>query len=163
MLTIEEVIGTRIQQRREQLGLSQAKLGEMLTDTLGKPWSRQAVSLAEKGGRAFVAAELVALAEALDISIAQLFVPSTGFGGRVLLPSGHLMPVTVLMQLAGAAVSSPEAQSLRNEEAAARIMAMAADMGELSDQVSVLGTKLWHATAELAGRLGAEKNDEGQE
>ncbi|WP_016691454.1 helix-turn-helix domain-containing protein [Rhodococcus rhodochrous] len=162
MLTIEEVIGTRIQQRREQLGLSQAKLGEMLAATLGKPWSRQAVSLAEKGGRAFVAAELVALAESLDISIAQLFVPSTGLGGKVLLPSGHLMPVTALMQLAGSPASSPDAHSIRTEEAAARIMAMAADIGELSDQVSVLGTKLWHATAELAGRVGAETKDEDQ-
>jgi len=41
---------------------------------LDKPWSRQAVHQAERGRRAFTAAELAALALALDTSIPALFL-----------------------------------------------------------------------------------------
>jgi len=40
---------------------------------LGKPWSRQAVHQAERGQRSFTAAELTALALALDTSVQALF------------------------------------------------------------------------------------------
>ncbi|HXL18330.1 MAG TPA: hypothetical protein VN961_12515, partial [Streptosporangiaceae bacterium] len=41
---------------------------------LGKPWSRQAVHQAERGRRLFTAAELAALALALDTSVPALFL-----------------------------------------------------------------------------------------
>jgi hypothetical protein len=45
---------------------------------LDKPWSRQAVHQAERGRRAFTAAELAAVALALDTSIPALFLTDTG-------------------------------------------------------------------------------------
>jgi hypothetical protein len=45
---------------------------------LGKPWSRQAVHQAERGRRAFTAAELAAVALALDTSIPALFRTDSG-------------------------------------------------------------------------------------
>jgi transcriptional regulator with XRE-family HTH domain len=58
---------------RAQRHLSLADLGEALGRYLGKPWSRQAVHQAERGQRSFTAAELTALALALDTSVQALF------------------------------------------------------------------------------------------
>ena len=52
---------------------ARADLGEALGRYLGKPWSRQAVHQAERGQRSFTAAELTALALALDTSVQALF------------------------------------------------------------------------------------------
>ncbi|MBD2760111.1 hypothetical protein IEE94_11395 [Yimella sp. cx-573] len=56
--------------------MSQAELGDRLSELLDKPWTRQAVWSAEKGARAFTAAELVAIAEVLDYRIEDLFAPT---------------------------------------------------------------------------------------
>lgn len=74
-MKIEELIGVNVMRRREALEMSQAQLGEALGKHLGNAWSRQAVSAAEKGRRAFSAADLLALARALDTSIPALFMP----------------------------------------------------------------------------------------
>ncbi|GGQ20704.1 MULTISPECIES: helix-turn-helix domain-containing protein [Streptosporangium] len=74
-MKIEEVIGANVAFLREDRGMSQAQLGEALGSYLGKPWSRQAVSAAEKGRRAFTAAELVSLALALGTSLPGLLLP----------------------------------------------------------------------------------------
>lgn len=73
---LEEQIGAFVRWAREAHGMSQAELGERLSERLDKPWTRQAVWSAEKGGRAFTAAELVALAEVLDVTIEELFRPA---------------------------------------------------------------------------------------
>ncbi|MGF6824009.1 hypothetical protein M2317_002934 [Microbacterium sp. ZKA21] len=67
---LEAVVGANIARLRADR--TQAALGEALGEHLGSPWSRQAVSAAEKGKRSFTAAELVALARALDASIPDL-------------------------------------------------------------------------------------------
>jgi transcriptional regulator with XRE-family HTH domain len=73
---IEEVIGRWITEGREQEGMTQTELGERVAELLGgKPWSRQAISTAEKGHRAFVAAELVAFALVLKCHIEDLTEP----------------------------------------------------------------------------------------
>ncbi|MBO1767051.1 helix-turn-helix transcriptional regulator [Allobranchiibius sp. GilTou38] len=72
---IEERIGANVRQAREALGISQSDLGVDMEGLLGKSWTRQAVSAAEAGGRAFAAAEVVALATALLIKPADLFEP----------------------------------------------------------------------------------------
>jgi transcriptional regulator with XRE-family HTH domain len=69
---LEQVIGQRIRDRRGQLGLSQAALGRAVGARLGREWTRQAVCAAEKGGRAFTAAELCAIAGALGMTVTQL-------------------------------------------------------------------------------------------
>ena len=72
-MRVEEAIGRQIARLRTQRQQSLADLGEALGCYLGKPWSRQAVHQAERGQRAFTAAELAALALALDTSVQALF------------------------------------------------------------------------------------------
>lgn len=91
-MRIEDVIGGRIASRRDHLGWSQAQVGERLGKITGKPWPRQAVSNAEKGGRVFGAADLVALSIALDCPISTLLEPpaevdAVSIGGGPPIPS----------------------------------------------------------------------------
>jgi len=84
---IEEMIGLRIRAQREQLTLTQERLGELLGERLGRAWSRQAVSAAEKGERAFTAAELLAFTLALRMTFGALMVPPAGVE-YIELPNG---------------------------------------------------------------------------
>jgi transcriptional regulator with XRE-family HTH domain len=77
-MRVEEVIGQQIARRREARQMSLTQLGQALGRYLGKPWSRQAVHQAERGRRAFTAAELAAVALALDTSIPALFRTDSG-------------------------------------------------------------------------------------
>lgn len=72
-MRVEEAIGRQIARLRAQRQLSLTDLGEALGRYLDKPWSRQAVHQAERGQRSFTAAELTALALALDTSVPTLF------------------------------------------------------------------------------------------
>jgi transcriptional regulator with XRE-family HTH domain len=72
-MRVEEAIGRQIAHLRAQRRLSLTDLGEALGRYLDKPWSRQAVHQAERGQRSFTAAELTALALALDTSVPALF------------------------------------------------------------------------------------------
>jgi transcriptional regulator with XRE-family HTH domain len=74
-LRIEEIVGDRVRARRDELGWTQAELGERVGQHLGATWSRQSVSAAEKGKRAFPVAELVAFAHVLDVTISYLLMP----------------------------------------------------------------------------------------
>lgn len=70
---LEEVIGENMRSMREGSQLSQTELGQELGNLLGNTWSAQTVSQAEKGKRAFVAAEMVALARVFGCSIPDLY------------------------------------------------------------------------------------------
>jgi transcriptional regulator with XRE-family HTH domain len=83
---IEKVIGANMQLIREDQDMTQAELGEAVAQYLGKPWSRQAVSAAEKGRRAFSAADLLALALVLDVTIPSFFLLRNWQEGNVELP-----------------------------------------------------------------------------
>ena len=72
---VEEVVGWQVRERREALGLTQEQFGRQLALYLPRPWSRQAVSAAEKGERSFGAAELVALAAVLHATVGDLLRP----------------------------------------------------------------------------------------
>jgi transcriptional regulator with XRE-family HTH domain len=72
-MRVEEAIGTQVSRLRARRRLSLTDLGEALGQYLDKPWSRQAVHQAERGQRSFTAAELTALALALDTSVPALF------------------------------------------------------------------------------------------
>jgi transcriptional regulator with XRE-family HTH domain len=72
-MRVEEAIGRQVSRLRARQQLSLTGLGEALGQYLDKPWSRQAVHQAERGQRAFTAAELTALALALDTSVQTLF------------------------------------------------------------------------------------------
>ncbi|MEO3869907.1 helix-turn-helix domain-containing protein [Nonomuraea sp. B12E4] len=72
-MRVEEAIGRQIARLRTERRLSLTELGEALGRYLDRPWSRQAVHQAERGRRLFTAAELAALALALDTSVPVLF------------------------------------------------------------------------------------------
>src|SRR5580698_2766634 len=72
-MRIETAIGQQIARLREARQMSLTQLGEAMGKYLDKPWSRQAVHQAERGRRAFTAAEMAALALALDTSIPAMF------------------------------------------------------------------------------------------
>lgn len=89
-MRVEEYIGRRIREERERQGISQGELGRLLGPLLGKPWSRQAVSTAELGQRAFAAAELVAVAVVTGVSVAQFLEPPPDVR-QVEMPTGQLV------------------------------------------------------------------------
>jgi len=72
---LEEVIGDRMLARRTELGLTQEQVGARMGRLLGREWTRQAVSAAEKGRRAFTAVELVAIANVLGETLSALLTP----------------------------------------------------------------------------------------
>ncbi len=90
--------------------MSQADLGRALAPLLGRPWSRQAMSAAEKGARDFKVAELVAIARVLGTTVSQLVLPgpevmSSREGRRaIVFPSGQTITAMELMD----AVLAPE-------------------------------------------------------
>lgn len=73
-MRVEAAIGKQIARLREARQISLTQLGEALGQYLDRPWSRQAVHQAERGRRAFTAAELAALALVLGTSIPALFL-----------------------------------------------------------------------------------------
>ena len=75
-MLVQEIVGRRMKEFRESRRLTQDQLGEAIGELLGKKWSRQAVSAAEHGDRAFTAVELVAIARALNAYVGHLFSPS---------------------------------------------------------------------------------------
>jgi transcriptional regulator with XRE-family HTH domain len=77
-MRVEVAIGQQIAHLRAARQMSLTQLGQAMGRYLGKPWSRQAVHQAERGRRAFTAAELAAVALALDTSIPALFLADAG-------------------------------------------------------------------------------------
>jgi hypothetical protein len=51
------------------------QFGERIGEILGKAWPRQTVYLMEQGERRLAAEEVVAIADVLDVSVADLFTP----------------------------------------------------------------------------------------
>lgn len=98
-MKIEKIIGYWLVQGRTELGLTQADVGERLGEYLGKPWARQSISAAEKGDRAFTAAELVAFAMVFGSTVETLIEPPPGvdsvdLGGEQPLDARHLRITT---------------------------------------------------------------------
>src|SRR5215471_4234515 len=73
-MRVEVAIGKQIARLREMRHLSLTELGEAVGRDLDRSLSRQAVHQAERGRRAFTAAELAAFALALDTSVPALFL-----------------------------------------------------------------------------------------
>ncbi|WP_059009718.1 helix-turn-helix domain-containing protein [Streptomyces specialis] len=95
-MRVEEAIGAQIARLREARRMSLSQLGEALGRYLERPWSRQAVHQAERGRRAFTAAELAAIALVLDTSVPALFLaepePGSGEPAGIDLPGGTVSP-----------------------------------------------------------------------
>jgi transcriptional regulator with XRE-family HTH domain len=86
-MRIETAIGKQIARLREARQMSLTLLGEAMGKYLDKPWSRQAVHQAERGRRAFTAAEMAALALALETSVPALFLADAA---HIELPSAAI-------------------------------------------------------------------------
>ena len=93
-MRIEAVVGRNLESLRrvwhkshgEQL--SQSEFGVRVGKLTGKPWSRQAVSAAESGDRAFTLSDLACIALVLEVPITSLLlvpddVNRVGVGGQV--------------------------------------------------------------------------------
>jgi transcriptional regulator with XRE-family HTH domain len=87
----EEFVGQRIKARREELGWTQEEFGLKLKPLLGRAWSRSTVSVAESGGRAFTAGELLAIAHTLNVRVPRLLTPPIEVG-MIEYPSGVELP-----------------------------------------------------------------------
>jgi transcriptional regulator with XRE-family HTH domain len=90
-LTVEQLIGANMRRARQQRGMAQEELGRQLARYLGRPLTRQAISLAEKGQRDFRAAELVAIARELDKPMSFFFAPEAP-GQQLDFPGGWTIP-----------------------------------------------------------------------
>ncbi|MGH3276708.1 MAG: helix-turn-helix domain-containing protein [Streptosporangiaceae bacterium] len=89
-MRVEEYVGQRIRDRRDELGMTQEEFGRRVGHFLGKPWSRSTVSVAENARRAFTAAELVAIANVLGTRAARLLTPPVDVE-ELEMPSGATM------------------------------------------------------------------------
>jgi transcriptional regulator with XRE-family HTH domain len=76
MRTPAFVIGQNVKALRENRGETAEEFGIRIGAIFGKPWPRQTVYGMEQGQRRLAAEEVVAIAFLLDVSIADLFVPS---------------------------------------------------------------------------------------
>jgi transcriptional regulator with XRE-family HTH domain len=74
-VTPAQIVGFRIQQMRKASGMTQAALGQELKRYLGKGWTKQAVSAAERGLREITIEELFAFAAAFKCSFVNLYAP----------------------------------------------------------------------------------------
>jgi transcriptional regulator with XRE-family HTH domain len=153
-LRVEQYVGQRVRDRRDELGMTQEEFGRQLGHWLGKPWSRSTVSVAENGRRAFTAAEIVAIALVLDTSPSRLFMPPAE-PGEIRMPSGANLPARplplirlpedlnfaaieeTLRLLKESAARSQEAAD-RSQEEAARRQEEAARTGKLVHELDVL-------------------------
>ncbi|MFI7583163.1 helix-turn-helix transcriptional regulator [Kocuria sp. M1N1S27] len=70
--TMEEVVGANLTRFREREGISRAELGRRIGAFANKPWSRQAVSLAEAGKRAFGVTDLVTISYSTGLTMTDL-------------------------------------------------------------------------------------------
>jgi transcriptional regulator with XRE-family HTH domain len=77
-MRLEEAIGKKIKEAREERGWTQSTLGVGVLAVLGEAWSAQTVSAAEKGRRDFRAEDLFALAAILGRPVAWFYEVPVG-------------------------------------------------------------------------------------
>jgi len=140
-MRVETAIGNQIARLRETRQMSLTQLGQALGRYLDRPWSRQAVHQAERGRRAFTAAELAAFALALDTSVPALFLadadqlelPGATISAEdyrgILLYAGHDAPMDGVEELIVALHDIAEVLSRP-------VLARLAKIGQVAEQVA---------------------------
>ena len=110
-MTVEELIGLNVRLARQRIGMTQERLGRELHRYLGRSWSPQSISQAEKGLRSFRAVELLALSEVLGTSPGALL---TSLERDAVFPTGVIPRVGLLggMRPAGVLIEPGEAERL---------------------------------------------------
>lgn len=146
MTTLEQQIGENVRALRGQRSMQ--ALGLALEPFTGRAWSRQAVWDAERGHRAFTAAELLALAGALGVTLPQLFETS----GSITMPSGESLPASAVdALLAGTNRGKDRTLRLRRE-----LRGLRAFQGELSYLSTILGVQVARLERALSGAPAPE-------
>src|SRR5262252_1100792 len=140
-MRVEVAIGKQIARLREMRHLSLTELGEAVGRYLDRSWSRQAVHQAERGRRAFTAAELAAFALVLDTSVPALFLadadqlelPGATISAEdyrgILLYAGHDAPIDGVEELIVALHDIAEVLSRP-------VLARLAKIGQVAEQVA---------------------------
>ena len=98
-MTIQELIGRSIERIRRERGMTQEQLGRALRPVLRRDWSRQAVSVAEGGGRHFQEDELFALASALGVTLGRLLTPIEDEERELAVPGGRTVSADLVRQI----------------------------------------------------------------
>jgi hypothetical protein len=145
LVKLEKMIGAQVAAARDGK-MTQAELGERVGRYLGKQWSRQTVSAAEKGGRAFTALELLALSTELDVPLSSLLSPvGDEADGVVETPGGIPIPVARLLPGSGSdamqgEIRLPEEQGATKAQARA-IFALAESVDRAADALMAIAVK----------------------
>lgn len=100
MRRLRELIGSAIRARREDTGLRQVDLADLVAD-LGVPWTQAIVANVERGARAVQLGELLAVAIVLSCPVAELVTPR-----------GHKLGVIALSDTAEAGVPAAVVSTL---------------------------------------------------
>ena len=163
-MRIEEIVGQRIRDRRGEFGMTQQDFGQQLTPYFGKPWSRSTVSVAESGGRAFTAAELVAISRVLGTTAGRLLTPLAATAS-VEFPGGEEVPASAL----SAALVPLTGRDRPFDQSQDSLVALMDALGAIStatrrafEQAGQLNEDLWQAAEALGiappGQSGAGKS-----
>jgi transcriptional regulator with XRE-family HTH domain len=125
---IEERIGANLRAVREAKGWSQEVLGDHVGRRLGRAWSPQTVSVAEKGGRDFDAEDMLVLSLVLERPVAWFYREQAmeTAGQEIKLPSGFTVREAEMRRVYGL----PNAEASR---LALQIQKLAADVALLGE------------------------------
>lgn len=140
-MRVEELVGRHIGAEREAQHMTQEELGRRLGPLLGRAWSRQAVSAAEKGSRQFTAAELVAIAYALGTNVGRLLTPPVA-SDDISLPGASISPSD--MRSAAMEYSRTENTAAAMAETIGRIVDQLATILETGSATAQTAELLWH-------------------
>ena len=146
------VIAARVRELRRSSGISQAELGERMTN-LGYRWGRTSVQKLETGGRAAVSAgELFALARTFDVPVPWMVIDPIA-GGAVPIAGVEVTPWRALTWLVGRApLAGPPSATW---DKAARVIALAHQIAALTERHAQL-----LAHREIAATLLPDRHDE---
>lgn len=143
--------------------MTQAELGEQVGRYLGRTWSRQTVSAAEKGGRAFTALELVVISVVLGVPLNVLFLPHPAAHESDLeTPGGEPLPMQVLLQHV---LPGPEQESIAEQYADThqRVVEIHQELERSKQELERSKQEIERNAArdrkELLARIDALKND----
>jgi transcriptional regulator with XRE-family HTH domain len=135
IVRIGEVIGDRVRAAREKAGWTQTELGKRVGQRLGqRGWSRQVVSAAEQGRRAYTAAELLTFADVLGVSVTFLLTPPPDVSTIEIAPGVS----TDTMAVVDAVTSHKDTDTAeRFAETGRRFFSDLADLRQLLNQVFI--------------------------
>ena len=89
----EVIIGEQVHAARSRIGMSEEDLADRMRHLGYASWSHQTVSDAERGDHHLAAAEVLGISLALEVSVADLVLPTRGDQWVVKLHDGPVVPL----------------------------------------------------------------------